>query len=127
MALLLAAHEPRLKGCVAYAPCADVEERLGVFGRFARARYGQLAQFIRQSSPKTHAQQLNCPIYLVHARDDENVPFEESDAFVKQLQAAGKNVTFDAVATGDHYDEMLQPAIPRAIKWMKEQNGAGAK
>jgi dienelactone hydrolase len=123
LSLLFAAHEPRLAGCIAYAPAADVELRLGeAVNEFG---VGQLlpgvGDFVRQSSPKTHAAHIECPVFLFHARDDSNEPFTTSEAFAEQLKGLGKDVTLKLVPTGDHYDSMVREGIPAAIAWLRSR------
>src|SRR5207249_2157891 len=73
LALLVAEHEPRIKACVAFAPCTDLETRLRpVTPRLEKAIPGY-KDFIRTSSPKTNADKLKCPVFLFHAKDDNNV------------------------------------------------------
>jgi dipeptidyl aminopeptidase/acylaminoacyl peptidase len=119
----MAAHEPRLAGAIAYAPCTDVEARLASVARDrgARRMLPNLTNFLRQSSPKTHLAQYRCPIFLFHANDDSNVSVGESAAFARQLTAAGKTIEFQTVPSGEHYDSMVQQGIPRAVAWLKQQ------
>lgn len=47
LALLFAGHEPRLKGCVAFAPCIDVSQRLGfVVRKFASLLPGRQGEVL---------------------------------------------------------------------------------
>lgn len=123
LALLFAEHEPRLKGCIAYAPCADVEARLAeVTDNFLlRTLLPGVREFVTRSSPKTHAAKITCPVFLFHALDDSNVPASESQAFVQLLESHGKQATLATVPTGDHYEPMLTEGIPQAIAWMQQQ------
>ena len=74
LALLFAEHEPRIKACVAYAPCTDVESRLAQATAFLDQSVPGYRNFLRASSPKTHVAALKCPTFLFHAQDDTNVP-----------------------------------------------------
>src|SRR5262249_55038981 len=81
LALLVAEHDPRIKACVAYAPCTDVEARLhGVSLSLENSQPGY-KDFLHNSSPRTHAAKLKCPLFLFHAEDDHNVSIRESKAF----------------------------------------------
>lgn len=120
LAVLFAEHEPRLAGCVAFAPCIDLKARLPVFLiRTLSGTLDGLAEFIVKSSPMTHEAQLQCPIMVFHATDDSNVPVGPSRDFVHRMKAAGKNATLVEVPAGDHYDSMIDEGIPRGIEWMK--------
>lgn len=121
LALLFAEHEPRLAGCVAYAPCIDLKARMpAVLVRGMGSAMPHLAEFIVQSSPRTHEQRLSCPVMIFHAADDTNVPVATSREFVQRMQAAGKDVTLKEVPSGEHYDSMIEQGIPAGIAWMKE-------
>lgn len=123
-ALLFAEHEPRLAGCVAFAPCLDLMERFSPVGvRGLSFLLPGLADFAVQSSPKTHEARLNCPVFLFHGEDDSNVPCADSRACERRLKALGKNVTLQTALQGDHYDSMIDLGIPMAINWLKQQGG----
>lgn len=130
LALLFAEHEPRLAGCIAFAPCTDVETRQRELARdpVAQRFLPGLNDFLKRSSPQTHAARIQCPIFLFHARDDGNVPLSESAAFVARLQQMQKTVQFIQVATGGHYQSMIDQGIPQAIQWLRtiQRNGAVA-
>lgn len=121
-ALLFAEHEPRLAGCIAFAPCIDLTERMSpaLIRTFSLVMPG-VADFAVQSSPKTHEARLNCPVFLFHADDDTNVPCEDSRACSQRLKGLGKNVTLVTVRTGDHYESMIDEGIPAAIAWLKQR------
>jgi dienelactone hydrolase len=123
LAVLFAENEPRLKACVAFAPALDLEERFGAdtITKFKKAGVADLAVLY---SPKNNEDKLKVPLFLFHAQDDSNLPFGVSQTFADELKAKGKPVTLDLVATGDHYDSMINEGIPHAIAWLNEQ-GAG--
>jgi dienelactone hydrolase len=123
LAVLFAEHEPRLKACVAFAPALDLEKRFGpeAVAKLTQARVGDLCV---RHSPKRNEDTLKVPLFLFHARDDSNIPAEDSEAFAADLEAKGKPVKLDLVETGNHYDSMINPGIPHAIAWLNEQ-GAG--
>lgn len=125
LALLAAEHEPRLKGCIAFAPTTDVVARLkNVIDDPAASRaLPSVAEFAKQSSPLTHVSKIGCPVFLFHAADDSNVPVADSRRFAELLKSNGKSVTYVEVPTGNHYDSMIQQGIPRAIPWLKELAG----
>lgn len=127
LSLLLAAHEPRLRGCLAYAPATDVELRLQDVTQITGISLvlPAIEEFLQQSSPKTHAARINCPVFLFHARDDSNEPFQTTEAFAALLKTHGKTCEFSIAETGDHYNSMIDEGIPRGIEWMKTQSAVG--
>jgi dipeptidyl aminopeptidase/acylaminoacyl peptidase len=121
LALLVAEHEPRLKGCVSYCGVTDVEERLApVLPQLDRALPGY-RDFIRFSSPKTHVAQLKCPVFLFHAQDDMNVPVSQTTTFAALLKKTNADVTVDTSARGGHYQAMINAGIPKGIAWMQKR------
>lgn len=123
LALLFAEHEPRIKACVAYAPCVDLVQRFRPHSLRLRMSLPGSTDFIAQSSPRTHEARLQCPLFLFHARDDSNVPFQESEQFAQRMRQLGKPVTFEAANSGNHYDSMISEGIPRGIIWLLARSG----
>ncbi len=122
LALLLAAHEPRINRCVAFAAAYDLESRMKDMTSdiTARALFSGIGGFVKLTSPINHVNKFRNPVFVFHARDDSNVPFADAEKFVSQLKAAGKSVTFEQVPTGDHYGPMIDPGIPMAIQWLQQ-------
>ncbi|MCC9605856.1 prolyl oligopeptidase family serine peptidase [Blastopirellula sp. JC732] len=123
LSLLLAAHEPRLAGAIAYAPCSDVEGRLAALTWVPGVNriYPGLKQFLHDSSPNNNVSTIQCPVFLFHARDDSNVEISESQAFSKQLAQAGVDVTFETVETGEHYESMIDEGVPKGVQWIRQK------
>ena len=123
LSLLLGAHEPRLAGCIAYAPGTDLESWFAdtIANPFAGMSYPGLREFGKKSSPKTHAGQLAIPVFLFHAAGDETVPVRDSRDFSSALKARGADVTYLEVPGGDHYESMIAEGIPAGIRWIKER------
>jgi dienelactone hydrolase len=121
LSLLLAAHEPRLRGCVAYAPATDVALRLEELTSQPTANLllPGVSRFVTQASPKTHMRRIQCPVFLFHARDDSNEPFTTTAAFARQMQQQHPSVTFVAAVRGNHYQSMIDEGLPRAVRWLQ--------
>ncbi len=122
VALLLAAYEPKISRCAAYAAAWDFESRLGDAlsdPSLSRAFPG-IQSFVRQSSPVQFANKIACPVMAFQARDDDNVPFSDAQAFVDKMKLAGKDVHFVQANRGGHYDSMISAGIPAAIQWLKD-------
>jgi dienelactone hydrolase len=114
-ALLFAEHEPRIKGCIAYAPLPDL------FGRSPSHRATTETHFpgIAQFSPQEGIERLRCPVFVFHADDDHTIPIVITRRFVELLKPTNSDVTFHTVPTGDHYRSMIKEGIPQGIKWLK--------
>jgi dienelactone hydrolase len=118
-ALLLAEHEPRLAGVIAYAPAVDLpkwfEPRLPIL----RVMMPGVVDFVTQSSPNTHISRLKCPTLLFQAEDDSICDIQETRKFADQLRTQGTDVTFIAVPTGDHYEAMINEGLPAGVNWLR--------
>lgn len=121
LALLLAEHEPRIKACAAYAPVTDVEAHLAGAVRDLDRSLPGYRDFLRFSSPKTHADKLQCPVFLFHAQDDENVPIRHSTDFAALLKKTNSQVTLVTTRMGGHYDSMIDEGIPKGIEWFQQR------
>ena len=122
LALLFAEHESRIAGCVAYAPCLDLEKRLAdyISSAVIEVLMPDVEQFVRQESPLRHFKSLKCPVFLFHAEGDEDTPFDESKELTERLAAQGTLCKLESVPDGDHYNSMLEEGIPRGIVWLKK-------
>ena len=120
LALLVAEYEPRVKACVAYAPCTDVAARVAQFTPLLERNQPGYAEFLKFSSPLTHAELLTCPLFLFHAQDDTTVRFRESATFYEQVRKTNPKATLVKASKGGHYDPMIQQGIPKAIAWLKQ-------
>lgn len=118
-ALLLAAHEPRLAGCLAYAPVADLVERHGEWAIGDEWLFPGLKQFLRRASPLTHVGRVGCPVYLFHSLEDEVVDAASTRVYAGQLRAHGGEVTYQEAAEGDHYQSMIDQGVPAGIAWLE--------
>lgn len=120
LALVAAAEDTRIKGCIAYAPAIDVVGRLGpLLPDLERAVPG-ITDLVHYSSPKTHIDKLKVPILLFHAKDDNNTPIQQTTAFADALKKTNSQVTMISVAMGGHYDSMINEGLPKGIHWLKK-------
>ncbi len=120
LSLLLAEKEPRIAACVAYAPVTDVVQRVQPLLRSLSAAIPGFTEFISDHSPQTHAHLLKCPLFIFHARDDNVVPFGQTERFVQKVQSVNPRVKFVAVNRGGHHQSMIDQGIPQAIRWLQD-------
>ena len=118
LALLVAENDPRIAGCVAFAPAVDTK---AIIPPAAQQAIAQVVpggdQFFTRFNPRLNESKLTCPLFLFYAEDDAR--FEEVRELGVRLQASGKKVTVSSVASGGHYDSMINEGVPRAIEWLK--------
>ncbi len=123
VSLLMAANDERLAGAIAFAPATDLNIRLDGLAqdRTARSLLPGISAYLRTGSPITYVDRYKCPLFVFHARDDSNEPFQNTEKFVNKLKAHSAKVEFAVVNSGDHYDSMIQSGIPQAINWIRSQ------
>lgn len=56
---------------------------------------------------------------LADADDDDVAPLDRLSAYVDKLKKRNKRVQFITVASGGHYDPMIEAGIPGAIQWIQ--------
>lgn len=119
MALNLAAADPRIRGCCAYAPMCDVETdwRLNL-GKMERLVPG-VTDFTARLSPIRHVAEISCPVFLFHAEDDTRVPLRDNLAFDAAMAALHKRVQFVRAGRGGHFESMMREGIPSGITWLE--------
>jgi dipeptidyl aminopeptidase/acylaminoacyl peptidase len=127
LALLVAAHDPRIKACAAYAPCTDVEKRLAQLTPMLDSSIPGYRDFLHFSSPKNHVDTLTCPVFLFHAIDDNNVRIGETTEFATNLKKTNSQVVQVTAAHGGHYDSMVHDGMPKGIAWLLKLGKEGGK
>ncbi len=50
------------------------------------------AEFLKERSPKTHIENIDCPMLVIQGRNDPRVVAEESEDLVARLQEVGKDI-----------------------------------
>jgi dienelactone hydrolase len=123
MALNAVEADHRFRAVAAYAPRCDVVAHWGKgLAQMNRVVPGA-SDLAARVSPIRHVGDIACPVLIFHADNDSRVPTADNTAYVQALQAAGKTVKFCTVATGDHYDSMIDEGIPAGMKFFLD-NGA---
>lgn len=119
VALDLAATDHRIKGVAVYAPCTDIETRLGSnLSTLERIIPGETA-FLSRMSPINRVKDFACPVFLFHADDDTNVSLSDNQRFADAMTQAGRLIRFQRVPTGGHYHSMIDQGIGDGIAFFK--------
>ncbi len=125
LALLVAENEPRIAGCVAFAPAVDLTLQ---YQPPAQRELAQVipgaGQFFTRFNPRTNEAEINCPVFLFYADDDARFAGQVRD-LGGRLKLSGKDVTVSNVPAGGHYESMIKVGVPRAIKWLQSLPRAG--
>jgi dipeptidyl aminopeptidase/acylaminoacyl peptidase len=78
-----------------------------------------LEMYLVSGSPLTHVQQLRCPVFIAHAKNDDNAPFDVTKTYVEAIRRAGGKVNFLELEREGHYQPLLEAGIPQALEWLK--------
>ena len=125
VALLCAEHVDGLAGCVAYAPCSDLEGYLTDFVGDIEGVLPNVRRYMKEGSPSNHVDALGCPVMIFHAIDDDVVRLSESSRFATLASNSGHDVTLRPGTRGGHYDAMINEGIKEAIAWMNRTQSPG--
>lgn len=118
-ALALAAADPRIKACAAYAPCASLTKHFGADLQKLDGFVPGFRMFIRKFSPDSNTASLKCPVFLFNAADDDVVPPGDMQSYAARLKATNKSVKTMTVPTGGHHDSMINQGIPAGIQFFR--------
>ncbi len=126
LSLLMATRDKRVAGCIAYAPCADVESFLAELLRASdvEVAFPGIGQFLSLTSPMNSAGELTCPLFLFHVDDDQIAPIGESRRYLARVGTPKSDITFLRVPSGGHYEPMIEDGIPAAIEKLNEWSRA---
>lgn len=123
LSLLVAEYDPRIAACIAYAPCCNVPKTVGEeLISVLALKLPDYRNFITLSSPNTHPEKLQVPLFLFHADDDSVESTADVSAFAAQVQQTNRRVTYVTVPSGEHYQSMIDQGIPQAIQWLQSLN-----
>jgi phage FluMu protein Com/dienelactone hydrolase len=122
LSLLMAAKDHRITKCIAFAPITDLAPRIGDIQSDPTARkyFPGFPAYLTSGSPSTYMQTFRCPLFIMHARDDDNEPFASTNTFVAKLRSTGASVTFLEVPAGGHYAPMVSVGLPKAVEWLNQ-------
>ena len=120
-ALSIAQSTSSIKGVVAYAPPANLVHELRHLTRSYESHVPGYTKLIESISPIDNVSEINCPVFLFHALDDDSVKPLDVSKYANQLRKAGKAVTRVECRDGGHYDSMISEGIPAGIEWLKSR------
>jgi|GEM_PF-2821500 len=127
-ALLFAAHEPRIRGCVALHPTVDVEQDAWVYVTMRDWNIdGPVKSFLHRSSPLTYVSRIKCPLFLFHGDNDSWELRERTKGFVDRLAKTNSRVTYENDESGYGPGQFeREGGLSKAIRWLKELDQPGS-
>lgn len=84
--------------------------------------FPDIANYLKSGSPSSYIKQLKSPVFLAHAKDDDNEPYENSATYVNNLKGAGGTIEFLSLPRGGHYQELISSSLPKAVEWLKKDS-----
>lgn len=131
-ALHCAAHEPRIRACIAWGVLFDLSyydtmapvSALGFAYVAGYADRHSAAAYLKQTlNLAGTAERVRIPVYALHGARDTLIPPSQVDKLRAAL-AANPDVTFDLPAEGDHCCHNLYHVVrPRMADWAAERLG----
>ncbi len=122
-ALLVAAADPRIAGCVAWAPgCRVSDEEAQLLNSLGRIQRDLPISLLEQSNPMLFAERIKVPLLLVHSSSDEMVPSDDVLGFGERV--SGADVL--AVPSQNHFD-IPEVAQMLTQKWLARLATADGK
>jgi 2,6-dihydroxypseudooxynicotine hydrolase len=125
-----AAHEPRLRACVAWGVLYDLSyydtmkepSRRGFAFVAGQDDVERAGRYLRQTIDLDgQAERVRCPVYALHGARDDLIPATQVDRLRTAL-AHHPDVTFDIPADGDHCCHNLYHVVrPRMADWLAER------
>jgi 2,6-dihydroxypseudooxynicotine hydrolase len=127
-----AAHEPRIKACVAWGVLFDLSYYDGM-AEPSRRGFAYVAGYDNHLDAASYlkktvdlagqAERVRCPVYALHGARDRLIPPAQVDCLRKAL-AGHPEVEFDIPADGDHCCHNLYHVVrPRMADWLAERLG----
>jgi dienelactone hydrolase len=116
LALQVAENDSRVAGCVALAPCVDVEAGLAQAMPVLDGDIPGFRNYVKRYSPKNRVQELRCPVFLFHPTDDRKYAPGATQAFAARAKMFNPDVTFVAAGADD---ATFRDGIIQAVAWMK--------
>lgn len=117
IALQLARAEPRVKACVAYAPCVDTVEWLKSDLSELEDDAPGFRNFAESSSLLQNSSEWTKPCFLFVAADDGVI----DPRAVREFARRSPGIELFEVPSGNHYDSMIVEGIPMALDWLREK------
>ena len=118
-ALLLSAHDERIRGCVAFAPACQMDfgSKMTV-ARIGGADGDRLAREVERSMPLVHAKNTKVPMLLVYSAGDRITRPTEVLTYAK---AVGKGAIAVPVQCDGH-GEVADAGFKLAVAWLRTQH-----
>lgn len=107
----------------------DDEGKTGPLTRTWLARFGDEID-LDAISPAKHAERVDAPVLLIHGRDDNVAPFDQSRRMARALEDAGKPFEFVTLENGDHWlttAEMRLETLRAAEAFIRAHNPPNAE
>jgi dienelactone hydrolase len=118
IAVMAVGREPRVAAGAVMAPAIDLPKRFGE--EVLDALPGESVRLAHSGSPSS-LERIDRPLLIVHARDDENAPAGEAQAFAAKHPG---NVTLRLIDSGGHagaYHEGLVPSFDFLAKALRAE------
>lgn len=120
--LLLAIHDERIRGCVAFAPACRMEFRENMMLSQFTSGDKSICQDVNRSMPMVHAATTTTPLLLIHTRRDRVVKSAEVQAYANAVGDVADIREVDCPGHGYVPEEGFELSLAWLAKQMKASN-----
>lgn len=125
MTYMACRNESRIKRAVVISGIADTvnsynsrEDMKEIFNELVGGKPEKLAEEYEKRSAVCWADEIGCPLLIIHSKFDEKVDFSEAEAMVKALDEAGKEYKFITYEDNVHGMHMEDASV--IMEWFSE-------
>lgn len=125
MALYVAEMDPQVKAVAAFMPAVDVRAWLGPQGINVIQQaeiVPNAGEYVTRISPSTYVDRLSQPVFLAYVGNDDPGITKSAEKFCQEMREKGKDITTLRIPTGEHYQSMIDDALPMAVDWLTMVN-----
>lgn len=124
LSLLLAEHEPRLRGCIALDPVCDTTAHLRpVLSPPDSNVLPGIHEFAVRISPTSHLASLQCPTFVFSTRSNPEAPAVPVADFVNRAQQQQRQIRYLQGVNPDHVRSIVHEGSPKSLEWLRDQFG----
>lgn len=121
MAMYVAVMDPQVSAVAAFMPAVDVRAWLGPQGINVIQQskiVPNAGEYVTRISPTTYIDRISQPVFLAYVGNDDPGITKPAEKFCQEMREKGKDITTLRIPTGDHYNSMIDDALPMAVDWL---------
>ncbi|PQO46214.1 alpha/beta hydrolase family protein [Blastopirellula marina] len=120
MAMYVALMEPQVRAVAAFMPAVDVRAFFGPQDMKAIQQNGivpNAGEYVTRISPSSYIDRISQPMFLAYVENDPGNT-KPAEKFCRDMREKGKDITSLRIPQGDHYQSMIDDALPMGVDWL---------